>query len=256
MKIAGWICTILGALSLLGTLIGGNSPIGPLFWLGLGIFLLYRGYNKDEEHRTSNSEDSAHENEVSGDVLLVNEPEQEPSVDPSLSETVNQDVATEVDHADSMNEHSDSAYGLILEFADTKVAVNSMAISKTYERYSEGNLEAINHDIIAYEKEKIMRAGGSGIYLVPPIFYGEESHSFFGPHAMLGDWRLEIKFELWVKSTPDKTYSDQLYKLTLIIFSNKISDDQIPLSQHLSQYTKTLNFFELAHKCTDDEMNW
>lgn len=49
MKIAGWIITVFGCISLLGSLIGGNSPIGPIFWIGLGIFLLHRAEQKRKD---------------------------------------------------------------------------------------------------------------------------------------------------------------------------------------------------------------
>lgn len=49
MKIAGIIITVLGSLSLLGSIIGGISSFGPLFWLGLGIFLIHRANQKKEE---------------------------------------------------------------------------------------------------------------------------------------------------------------------------------------------------------------
>lgn len=49
MKIAGWICAILGGLSFLGGLLNG-SVLGPCFFLGLGIFLLHKAnQNKQEE---------------------------------------------------------------------------------------------------------------------------------------------------------------------------------------------------------------
>lgn len=49
MKIAGWIITSLGTLSLLGCLLKGSSPFGPLVWLGVGIFMLYRANQKEKE---------------------------------------------------------------------------------------------------------------------------------------------------------------------------------------------------------------
>lgn len=49
MKIAGWICTILGVVSFLGAVVAGNNPLGPTFWLALGIFLLYRANEKNED---------------------------------------------------------------------------------------------------------------------------------------------------------------------------------------------------------------
>lgn len=46
MKVIGWICVVLGGLSLIGAVSAGNSAFGPLFWLGLGITLLYFGNKK------------------------------------------------------------------------------------------------------------------------------------------------------------------------------------------------------------------
>ena len=46
MKIAGYIITPLGVLAFIGTLLGGHSPIGPLFWIAVGIVLLVFGYRK------------------------------------------------------------------------------------------------------------------------------------------------------------------------------------------------------------------
>lgn len=49
MKIAGWIILALGCLSLLGCLLSGTNPVGPIFWIGLGIYFLYRGNQKKKE---------------------------------------------------------------------------------------------------------------------------------------------------------------------------------------------------------------
>jgi len=49
MKIAGWIVLIFGVLALIGALAGGNSPFGPLFWMGMGIALLYFGNKKSDK---------------------------------------------------------------------------------------------------------------------------------------------------------------------------------------------------------------
>ncbi len=46
MKTAGYVILILGCISLLGTLLGGSGSLGPLFWIALGIFLLYRAKEK------------------------------------------------------------------------------------------------------------------------------------------------------------------------------------------------------------------
>lgn len=46
MKIAGWICTIFGVLAFIGAVSKGDNVFGPLCFSALGIFLLYRSYNK------------------------------------------------------------------------------------------------------------------------------------------------------------------------------------------------------------------
>ncbi len=46
MKIAGWIILVLGALSLIGCLMGGNSAFGPLLWIAIGAFCLNRAEQK------------------------------------------------------------------------------------------------------------------------------------------------------------------------------------------------------------------
>lgn len=51
MKTAGWICTILGALALIGSISAGHNPTGPTFWLALGIFLLYRANSHENEKK-------------------------------------------------------------------------------------------------------------------------------------------------------------------------------------------------------------
>ena len=51
MKTAGIVIIVLGSLSLLGCLIGGNNTIGPLFWIGLGIFLIHRANQKKQEKK-------------------------------------------------------------------------------------------------------------------------------------------------------------------------------------------------------------
>lgn len=51
MKIAGWICMILGALTLIGSVSAGHNPTGPTFWLALGIFLLYKANNREENEK-------------------------------------------------------------------------------------------------------------------------------------------------------------------------------------------------------------
>ena len=52
MKVFGWICVVLGGLSLIGAASAGHSAFGPLFWLGLGITLLYFGNHKKNNEIT------------------------------------------------------------------------------------------------------------------------------------------------------------------------------------------------------------
>lgn len=49
MKTWGWICSVTGTLVLLSNLNTGKSIIGPLFWLGLGLYLLHRAKEKQRE---------------------------------------------------------------------------------------------------------------------------------------------------------------------------------------------------------------
>ena len=57
MKIAGYIITPLGVLAFIGTLLGGHSPIGPLFWIAVGIILLVLGYRKDKYRKPNDKID-------------------------------------------------------------------------------------------------------------------------------------------------------------------------------------------------------
>ena len=54
MKKFGWFCVIIGALSFLGTALKGNNPTGPTFWLALGLFLIYRARQKEQEEEDKN----------------------------------------------------------------------------------------------------------------------------------------------------------------------------------------------------------
>ena len=51
MKTTGIVIVVLGSISLLGSMIGGNSATGPLFWLGLGIYLIHRANQKKQEQK-------------------------------------------------------------------------------------------------------------------------------------------------------------------------------------------------------------
>lgn len=62
MKAIGWIFVVIGVLSLIGSIAGGNSAFGPLFWLGLGITLICianrKNNNKEEETKEENKDNS------------------------------------------------------------------------------------------------------------------------------------------------------------------------------------------------------
>lgn len=49
MKVIGWILFVFGALALLGSLVGGGSIVGSLFWALLGVFLITRAKKKKQE---------------------------------------------------------------------------------------------------------------------------------------------------------------------------------------------------------------
>lgn len=48
MKTAGKIIFVFAILSFIGAAMKGNSVFGPCFWIAVGAFLIYRGYNKEE----------------------------------------------------------------------------------------------------------------------------------------------------------------------------------------------------------------
>lgn len=48
MKTTGWVFTIIGILSFIGAASHGDNTFGPLFWIGLGITLIYFGTKKEE----------------------------------------------------------------------------------------------------------------------------------------------------------------------------------------------------------------
>ena len=57
MKAIGWIFVVFGVLSLIGSIAGGNSAFGPLFWLGLGItFICLANRKKNNEDENKNVE--------------------------------------------------------------------------------------------------------------------------------------------------------------------------------------------------------
>lgn len=55
MRTGGLICIVLGSLSLLGAIIGGHSAFGPLFWSGLGLYLVHRANQKEQEEIDKNN---------------------------------------------------------------------------------------------------------------------------------------------------------------------------------------------------------
>ena len=57
MKIAGYIFTAIGGLALIGGLAAGHSVFGPLFWLALGIVLIYFGNEKKKKQQTTEKND-------------------------------------------------------------------------------------------------------------------------------------------------------------------------------------------------------
>ena len=51
MKGFGKFCIWLGSISLIGALIGGHSAFGPLFWIALGIAVLFIAKQKEDVNR-------------------------------------------------------------------------------------------------------------------------------------------------------------------------------------------------------------
>ena len=56
MKVFGWICVAIGGIALMGAIVGGSSAFGPLFWLGLGVALLYFSNQKKDDINDNISE--------------------------------------------------------------------------------------------------------------------------------------------------------------------------------------------------------
>lgn len=59
MKIVGYIFAAFGALAFIGAVSAGHSVFGPLFWLALGIVLIYFGRKKEEKVRVDNENKGA-----------------------------------------------------------------------------------------------------------------------------------------------------------------------------------------------------
>jgi hypothetical protein len=51
MKTAGWIFVVIGALAFLGAASKGGNVFGPLFWIGIGILLLYLKREREENNK-------------------------------------------------------------------------------------------------------------------------------------------------------------------------------------------------------------
>ena len=51
MKTAGWIFVVIGALAFLGAASKGDSVFGPLFWIGIGMVLLYLKRERVENNK-------------------------------------------------------------------------------------------------------------------------------------------------------------------------------------------------------------
>ena len=58
MKAIGWIFVVIGGLSLIGSIAGGNSAFGPLFWLGLGITFICIANRKENDKIEENKEEN------------------------------------------------------------------------------------------------------------------------------------------------------------------------------------------------------
>lgn len=58
MKAIGWIFVVIGGLSLIGSIAGGNSAFGPLFWLGLGITFICIANRKENDKKEENKDNS------------------------------------------------------------------------------------------------------------------------------------------------------------------------------------------------------
>lgn len=52
MKATGYVFLIIGIISFLGCALKGNSVFGPLFWIGLGTFLLYKADKREQKNES------------------------------------------------------------------------------------------------------------------------------------------------------------------------------------------------------------
>ena len=81
MKGFGKFCIWLGALSLIGALIGGHSAFGPLFWLALGIALLFIAKQKEDVNRKVDNQSTSLSAPVS---QPANEPQQQARIETAV----------------------------------------------------------------------------------------------------------------------------------------------------------------------------
>ncbi len=51
MKTAGWIFVVIGVLAFLGAASKGDNVFGPLFWIGIGMVLLYLKREREENNK-------------------------------------------------------------------------------------------------------------------------------------------------------------------------------------------------------------
>lgn len=73
MKTFGWICIVLGGMSFIGAASAGHSVFGPVFWLALGIALVYFGNQKEEEKKKNEAASTLKPKPAS---IIVNKPVQ------------------------------------------------------------------------------------------------------------------------------------------------------------------------------------
>ena len=49
MKTTGIILVVLGSLAFIGAMTGGSKPIGPIFWIAIGAYLIHVANRKKKE---------------------------------------------------------------------------------------------------------------------------------------------------------------------------------------------------------------
>ena len=76
MKTAGWILIVIGALAFIGAASKGDSVFGPLFWIGIGIVLLYLKREREE----NNKEKTVTETTTSKKTEILKVEEKKPEV--------------------------------------------------------------------------------------------------------------------------------------------------------------------------------